>query len=144
MTTLASKAMNAMPTLLLRSPLHTVMSSRYLLLTFTGRKSGQQYTTPVAYVRDGDRLLISTDSPWGSNVTGGRTVTVRLRDRTYDGAGHRLTNPTESEAAMRALLNIPGYARAAEVDRTHGITTEQIQRAAAERTVIAIDLVGPA
>lgn len=140
MTTRVSKVMNAMPTLLLKSPLHPVMSARYLLLTFTGRKSGRRYTTPVAYLRDGDRLVISTDSPWGCNVIDGRLVTVRLRGRTYDGVGHRLTSPTESEAAMRVLLTIPGYARAAGVDRTHGISTEQVQRAAAQRTVIAIDL----
>ena len=36
-----------------------------LLLTTTGRKSGTQHTTPVAYTPDGDRLLV-----YGSNNGG--------------------------------------------------------------------------
>lgn len=141
MTTLLSKAMNAVPTLLLRSPLHPMMSSHYLLLTFTGRKTGRRYTTPVAYVCEGDRLLVSTDSPWGANVTGGRPVSVRLRGHTCPGTGHRLVDPEASETAMRALLSIPGYARAAGVERTHGtVSAEEVRRAVNERTIIAIKL----
>lgn len=45
-----SQLMNCVPQLLLRSPLHGLMSNRYLLITFTGRKSGKRYTTPVAYL----------------------------------------------------------------------------------------------
>jgi len=32
---------------ILRSPLHGMVSSTVLLITFTGRKSGNTYTTPV-------------------------------------------------------------------------------------------------
>jgi hypothetical protein len=45
-----SQLMNCVPQLLLRSPLHGLMSNRYLLITFTARKSGKRYTTPVAYL----------------------------------------------------------------------------------------------
>lgn len=141
MTALTSKAMNAFPTLLLRSPLHRVLSSRYLLLSFTGHKTGHRYTTPVAYASAQDRLLISTDSPWARNVIGGRTVTVRLRGHTYTGLGHRLEDPAASEAAMRALLAIPGYARAVGIKRTNGgFSDEEIRRATHQRTIIAIEL----
>ena len=34
-----SHLMNRVPQLLLRSPLHGLMSSRYLLITFTGRRT---------------------------------------------------------------------------------------------------------
>jgi hypothetical protein len=43
---------------LLRSPLHGFMDRSTLLLTYTGRKSGKAYTTPVNYLRDGDTLLV--------------------------------------------------------------------------------------
>lgn len=141
MTRFANKMMNAVPTLVLRSPMHSLMSARYLLLGFTGRKSRRHYSTPVAYVRDGDRLLISTDSPWRLNVICGRAVTVRLRAHIYTGTGHRVSDPAQCEAAMRALLAIPGYARAAGIERTGGtISAEKIAQAAAQRTVIAIEL----
>ncbi len=66
-----SHLMNRVPQLLLRSPLHGLMSSRYLLITFTGRKSGKQYTTPVAYLGEGDTIILTTDSPWWKNLRGG-------------------------------------------------------------------------
>ena len=41
--------MNPAIKLILRSPLHGLMSKRLLLITFTGRKSGKQFTTPLGY-----------------------------------------------------------------------------------------------
>jgi hypothetical protein len=43
-----TRLMNKFPAMLLRSPLHGLMSKRFLLLTFTGRKSGRKHTIPVA------------------------------------------------------------------------------------------------
>jgi hypothetical protein len=43
---------------ILRSPLHGLVSNNVILITFTGRKSGNTYTMPVNYVRDGDALII--------------------------------------------------------------------------------------
>jgi len=42
------------------------MSKRPVLLTYTGRKSGKAYTTPVNYLRDGDTLLVvsSCEHAW--------------------------------------------------------------------------------
>lgn len=141
MPTFASTAMNAVPTLLLRSPLHRAVSGRYLLLTFTGRKTGREYTTPVAYIQDGNRIIVSTDSAWARNVIGGRGVRTRVRGCDHSGVGQRVTDPAVRVPAMRALLAIPGYARAAGIERIGGtITEEQIRHAAAVRTVIAIDL----
>ena len=45
---------------LLRSPLHRLMSTSTLLITYTGRKSGQVYTTPVNYVQKGQDVLITS------------------------------------------------------------------------------------
>jgi hypothetical protein len=43
---------------MLRSPLHGFMSRRLLLITFSRRKSGKQYTTSIRYVQHGDTLLL--------------------------------------------------------------------------------------
>jgi deazaflavin-dependent oxidoreductase (nitroreductase family) len=66
---------------LLRSPLHGAVSGMYLLITFTGRKSGKVYTTPVQYHRDGDRILVITSRAykWWKNLEGGASVRLRLR-----------------------------------------------------------------
>ena len=77
-----TRALNKVPAALLRSPLHGLMSKKFLLLTFNGRKSGKRYDIPVAYARDGDAFSMTTDSPWWKNLRGesGVGVPVRLRD----------------------------------------------------------------
>jgi hypothetical protein len=54
---------NVVPGLILRSPLHGLMSRKTLMLGFTGRRSGQRYTIPMSYVRVGDEVLMSTEAP---------------------------------------------------------------------------------
>ena len=45
---------------ILRSPLHVIFSSGIMLITFTGRKSGRKFTTPVRYLQDGDTVTVSS------------------------------------------------------------------------------------
>jgi len=45
---------------ILGSPLHRVVSKSTMLVTFTGRKSGKQYTIPVNYVREGDVFYVTS------------------------------------------------------------------------------------
>jgi hypothetical protein len=45
---------------LLRSPLHGIVGRSFMLITFTGRKSGRAYTTPVQYVQDSNTLYVGT------------------------------------------------------------------------------------
>jgi len=73
---------NPMMTWLLNSPLHFFVSKYYMLITFTGRKSGTVYTTPVQYKRtDGRELFIITNRNyvWWKNLQGGADVMVRIK-----------------------------------------------------------------
>ncbi|MFQ3566394.1 MAG: nitroreductase/quinone reductase family protein [Aggregatilineales bacterium] len=81
------KAQNPFMKWLLRSPLQGVVSGKYLLLTFTGRKTGTIYSTPVQYARDGELLRIITSGgyTWWKNLRGGAPVQVLLRGVSYDG-----------------------------------------------------------
>jgi deazaflavin-dependent oxidoreductase (nitroreductase family) len=140
---LRTRVMNAMPTLLLRSPAHPLLSGKYLILSFTGRRTGRRYRTPVAYVRQGSRLIISTDSPWSVNVNDGRPVTVLLRGRSHQGLAQRIDGGAAAASGLRQLVDqIPGYASAADLSRTgRTVADAEIHRAVAgPRTVIAIDL----
>lgn len=73
------KAMNPFVRLLLRSPLHGVVSETLMLLTFTGRKSGKRYTIPVAYRRQGDVVTVFTSHIWWKNLKGGAPVQVEIK-----------------------------------------------------------------
>lgn len=54
-----------------------------VLLTTTGRKTGRPYTTPVMYLRDGERLVVfaskggaPTSPDWYHNLVANPAVTV--------------------------------------------------------------------
>jgi hypothetical protein len=69
--------------LLLRSPLHGLISGGLLLLTYSGRKTGKTYRIPLSYIKDGEDLLILTFKrrTWWRNLKGGVPVSVRLKGR---------------------------------------------------------------
>ena len=64
--------------LVLGSRAHRMMSGRLMLLSFTGRRTGRSYTTPVSYVREGTNLLVPGGGTWWKNLTSG-TARVRLQ-----------------------------------------------------------------
>lgn len=81
---------------LLRSPFHRMVSSSILTITFTGRKSGKMYTTPLSYTQQGGQFIVFTHSQWWKNLLGGAPVTIRVQGRDIKGyaeaiAGDRTT-----------------------------------------------------
>jgi hypothetical protein len=76
-------ATNVVVRFLLRSPLHALFSGRLLLLTYTGRTSGERYTIPVSYTRAGDVVTVLTyrSRTWWKQLCGGAPVVVELKRR---------------------------------------------------------------
>ena len=78
---------NPLMTWLLRSPLHSVISSNTMLMTYTGRKSGKIFTTPMNYLRmkdsRGEYLLTTSlrERTWWRNLRGGAAVTLQLQGK---------------------------------------------------------------
>ncbi|MEU6584207.1 nitroreductase/quinone reductase family protein [Nocardia sp. NPDC046763] len=144
MPTFVDHAKNFFPSLIIRSPFHSLMSAKYGILTFTGRKSGRIYSTPMAYVREGNRVLLSTDSPWHRNLTGGAPVTLLLRGRTVQGVATPVSDPAEGAAILRTLVDaIPSYAGPAELATENGrVPDAEIARAVTTggRVSIAVEL----
>jgi hypothetical protein len=92
---------NRLVTLLLRSRLHPLVSGRLLLITVTGRRTGQRHTLPVAYHESPEGLIIpvlwAERKLWWRNLRDGAPVGLRLRG--LDRAGY-----------ARAQLDDPGRA----------------------------------
>ena len=84
---------------ILRSPLHGMVSKTILLITFTGRKSGKIYTTPVDYSQDGDQVFIFTHANWWKNLRSGAPVTLRLRGREFQGLAEPVAEDKQAVAA---------------------------------------------
>ena len=140
-----AKTMNKIPAAVLRSPLHPLMSGKYLLLTFKGRKSGRRYTTPVAYLKEEDALLMTTDSPWWKNLRGndgaGTAVTVRVKGREYEGIGEAVTDETEVIRVLARFLQAqPGYGRFVGVKRAAGgrVAPSMVEEVARGRVVVRV------
>ncbi len=56
---------NELVKMILRSPLHGLLSKHRMLLTFTGCKSGKRYTVPLSYVQEGETIFcITGHSSW--------------------------------------------------------------------------------
>jgi deazaflavin-dependent oxidoreductase (nitroreductase family) len=96
---------NPMMKWLLRSPLHFFVSGMYMLLSFTGRKSGKVYTTPVQYARDGQTLRVITSESyiWWKNLRGGTEVQMRIAGQDYKGMAQTSTKPEEIADAVQRI-----------------------------------------
>jgi hypothetical protein len=72
---------------LLGSPLHAVVSQKYLLITVTGRKTGRQYTMPIQYAAVDNQLFVITsrEYQWWRNLRGGAVVMLLERGKTVEG-----------------------------------------------------------
>lgn len=103
---------------LLRSPFHFFVSRNMMLLTYTGRKSGKQYATPVNYfpARDEQGEYLATTSlverVWWRNLRGGAPVTVRLKGRDWQASAQVIEDEQGvAEGMYQFLSQSPGIAR---------------------------------
>lgn len=107
---------NWVPAAILCSPLHRLLSGKRLVLSFTGRRSGTRYATPVNYLQRGDELLITTDSSWWHNLDGGAPVQLRLRGRQVQATAKAIRDPDAVAEALTALVrDHPPYGRWAHI-----------------------------
>ncbi|MCK2219408.1 nitroreductase/quinone reductase family protein [Actinomadura sp. ATCC 31491] len=91
--------------------------ARLLLLTTTGARSGAPHTVPVAYLPDGDRVLVIASaggSPrhpaWYHNLRAHPRVTVEDGTFTYQAEAVVLTGEERERLFARAVEQSPGWA----------------------------------
>lgn len=99
--------------LVLRSPVHGVVSKTVLLITFTGRKSGKTYITPVSYSQDGDQVSIFTHANWWKNLRGGAQVRLCMQGRELQGLAEPVAGDKAAVAAGLSahLRKVPSDAK---------------------------------
>jgi deazaflavin-dependent oxidoreductase (nitroreductase family) len=129
---------------LLASPLHPLLSRFFMLLGWTGRKTGRTYTTPVSYVREGDRVFVTTGDRWWRNLVGGGQVRLRIAGRSRTGMAVPLTDREESIAGhARLFRERPFFRRLAGLPAAPGGGADpaDVARAVdAGRMLVRIDL----
>ncbi|MGV8964902.1 MAG: nitroreductase/quinone reductase family protein [Cellulomonas sp.] len=88
------------------------MGGSLLLLHLTGRKSGREFEFPVAYVADGDRLVVLTTSMWRVNLRERPDVQVTLRGRRVGARAELVEDPDAVARVYGARIAEVGYAKA--------------------------------
>lgn len=135
---------NRLMTFVLRSPLHGIVSKNFLLITFTGRKSGKIYTTPVSYSQDGDRVTIFTHANWWENLQHEAPLTLRLRGQEIQGLAESIAEDKQAIAAglMAHLQKAPHDAKFYNVTfNNHGLPRiEEVEKAVQTVTMIQVQL----
>jgi deazaflavin-dependent oxidoreductase (nitroreductase family) len=130
---------------LLRSPLHFFVRKNMMLLTFTGRKSGNSYTTPVSYLSIDNELytISSRDRVWWCNLRGGVQVTLRLRGEDVIAFAETFEDREQVIAHFQRYFQVsPQMIRYMKVktDRLGIIKPDQIERLAREKVVVCTKL----
>jgi deazaflavin-dependent oxidoreductase (nitroreductase family) len=128
----------------LGSPVHGMVSKTVLLITFTGRKSGKTYTTPVDYSQDGDQVTIFTHADWWKNLRGGAPVTLRIRGRELPGLAEPVAEDKGAVAAglTEHLRKVSSDARyyAVTFDDHGDPNAEEVEKAAQSVVMIRVRL----
>ncbi|MFB6228485.1 MAG: nitroreductase/quinone reductase family protein [Halobacteriales archaeon] len=105
---IAYRILNPVMSRLLRSPLHPLVSDSIMLLTFTGSKTGTEYTTPVGYwVKDG-HLIVTTQSQWWHNLKGGQPVSMQVRGQHRQGIATPHPDPEDAAQYIKEFINLRG------------------------------------
>ncbi len=129
---------------IINSPVHGMMSGSIMALTYTGRKSGKSYTTPVNYIRErlpngGERLwtLSERDRTWWRNFRGGARATLGIQRNSFPVIGYAIEEPAAVEEALAHYLEMsPGTARFVHVTKANGVIDVASLKAAAQKQVL--------
>ena len=99
------------------------------LLTFTGRRSGTQYTIPVSYDRDRDTVTVITKRvrDWWHNFESPAEVRVRLAGREYAGTATIRDDDNVLAYMTEFLARRPIDAKAYGLDK-NDLAAEKIER----------------
>jgi len=83
-----------------------------ILLTTTGRRTGRKRTTPVMYIRDGERFVVSSENfgqeraaAWPLNLLADPRLTVQIGPETVD-CRARLLSDEEADRYWTRLVEV--------------------------------------
>lgn len=111
--------LNGLMELMLRTPgLQRLVGKGTVLVTFKGRVSGREITTPLSYVADGDRIIVTghRTRQWWRNLVADPEVGLRLGGKERNGVASVMDDPDNALADyLRVLEAQPVVARIAGV-----------------------------
>ena len=113
--------MNWLVVAILASPFHWILSPGLMLVTITGRKTGNRYTIPVGYHEVGDVIVVmvsdAANRSWWRNFWSSSAVEIRIRGKRLP-AHAQVVRPGSDEYRDRAEQ---AFRRAGFIARIFGI-----------------------
>ncbi|MFN8486252.1 MAG: nitroreductase/quinone reductase family protein [Caldilineaceae bacterium] len=141
-----NQVLNPFVRFMLHSPWHALMSGSLLLLTYQGRKSGQEHTLPVQYVQVGQTFYMvagqAEQKRWWRNLVGGAPVRLWVRGQEYQATAQVFTGGQADADLVDGLLTyftrFPAAAQERGVSRLPDGSFDRstVQAAATQMTVI--------
>ena len=129
---------------MLGSPFHSVISKQIMIITFTGRKSGQIYSTPVSYYQEDGSVYCFTHAGWWKNFDGGAEVHTLIRGQEFTGTAVSIRdNPEKMIGGLNKLLTaVPNDARYYDVkiDQMGNLDPGDLEQAVKGATMIEISI----
>jgi hypothetical protein len=131
--------------LLLRTPLAGPARKQFMVLSFTGRKSGNPYSLPVSAHRIDNQLYALAGAAWARNFRGGRAAEVLHNGKTTKMNGELIEDPAIVADLSHRLAESYGVKQA---QRMMGLafrdqripTVEEFKEAAERERIVAVRL----
>jgi hypothetical protein len=142
-----ANVVNPLMKALLRSPLHRLVSSHLMLLSFKGRKTDRVYTVVVGRHEFEGTLMVPTGTTgrrWRLNFRGGAPAVVTIEGKRRHGWGELVEDPEEVSRVHELLLDRAGLKNARRlglrVNAYRRPTRDELKTVLAGRGVVRIEL----
>lgn len=145
-----NKIANPFVRLILRSPLHGIMSASVMLITYTGCKSGKEYTLPVQFASENHTINIvpgnANKKTWWRNLR--REPAMKLWMAGVAKSGRAVVLEGDFQVSLITqllttyLLRFPPSAkmRNIRIDQDGRVNQEDVERAAQSTVIVRVDL----
>jgi deazaflavin-dependent oxidoreductase (nitroreductase family) len=122
------------------------MGQALMVITTTGRKTGQQFSTPIGYLRDGAEVIalsVGGRSHWYQNLLRQPNVILNIQGRDYAAQAQAVTEPHE----RRRIFELYQREQAQLFTRLFGVPVDapapQLEHALATRHFVRFRLNTP-
>jgi hypothetical protein len=128
---------------ILTSPLHWPLSRWFAVIEWTGRKSGNRYATPVAYLTLGSETWVTTGDRWWLNLAERPNVRIWLSGARRDALAEPVLDQAESVRLHAKVFQAkPFLARLAGLPARP--TSSQIEQSVgAGRVLVRVSVTAP-
>jgi len=135
---------NPLVKFILNSPVHGLLSHSFMLVKFTGKKTGKEYITPMSHHVFGDTVIIvlaeTKGRVWWLNYRETAPMSVCIRGQWEQGYASVVGPETpEYKKWFESVFAKAGFIPkifGVEFDKNNGLTKEQISRLASRSGVV--------